>query len=257
MSEGTTPAVDERKLGKLAPVFSPKRINIEELQRFGLQAPRYWRVDWRKKVDAARLGMLLNNRLGCCTWSSKGHQVQTWTAWTGQQATIPDEAIERNYSASSGYVPGQPATDKGDTIEHVLEWWKAHDLAGHKVDGWCYASGVSGMRTAIWLFGGVDIGLMLPRTCKGQDVWRYVTNQGDGAPGTWGGHDVNVIDYDDSQQLFICITWGGYKAMSYPFFAAYCDEARGLASRDWLQVNEATPSDLNWDEVMQWINQGT
>jgi hypothetical protein len=245
------------KFGKLPAVIDPQAKLVADItDKYRLTPPRYYRVDWSRKLNVPTLGTLLNTQIGCCTCSSKGHDIQLWTAWTGVQAVIPDADILHMYEAISGYN-GTHSTDTGATIKSSLDYWLAHGLSGHKLDGYGLVEpgDLDAMRAAIWIFGSVDIGLMLPRTCIPQVIWRVVSLSGDGAPGSAGGHDVNVIGYDDHKQLFTCITWGHLKYMSYSFWKAYCDEAYALASKEWLLKNvELTPSDVSWDQVIADLN---
>ncbi len=98
------------------------------------------------------------------------------------------------------------------------------------------------VKDAIWLFGGVYIGLALPVSAQSQDVWVVPAGglSGDGAPGSWGGHAVYVVAYD--ARGLTCITWGRLKRMSWNFWAAYCDEAYGLLAKDWFEASGEAPS---------------
>jgi len=247
----------DMKFGKLSAEHDPKAVPLSDItRRFRLNiAGRLWRVAWSKKVNEQALGTLGNTRVGNCSIASKLHQIQTWTAWTGTQAVFSDKQAIDIYSRITGY-DGTHATDKGDTIVHVLRSWLREPFEGYQLSGAVTLSpgSIDDIKNAIWIFGGADVGLMLPRTCLHQEVWRLVSRSGDGAPGSAGGHDVNIVEFDDHQRLLKCQTWGHNKWMSYNFFNAYCDEGYGLASKDWLMSNKETPSDLNWDEVLAEIN---
>jgi hypothetical protein len=241
------------KLGKLPPVHDLRTKSFGDLvHKFGLVAPPYYRVDWSRKLNVPALGTLLNTRLGNCTCASKGHDLQLWTAWTGVQASVTDAEILRMYEAISGYN-GTPQTDKGATILSALQWWNHNPIAGVTLDGYAGVEpgNITAAKTAIWNFGSLDIGLLLPNTCLDQVTWRYVQSTGAGAPGSAGGHDVSVIGYDDHAQLCTLITWGHTKQMSYKFFEVYCDEAWALACKSWvLASNHLTPSDINWTALL-------
>ncbi len=242
------------KFGKLAPQFDTRTKSFGDIaEKYGLAVPPYWRVDWSRNLILPALGTLLNTELGCCTCSSKGHDIQLWTAWgAGPQAVIQGASILAMYKAISGYN-GTPATDRGATILSALQYWNHNPIDGHKLDGYAAVEpgNLAAAKAAIWTFGNLDIGLLLPETCLQQGVWRYVQSGGAGAPGSAGGHDVNLIAYDDHAQLFTCITWGHLKKLSYQFYQVYCDEAWALASKDWLMTsNHLTPSDINWTSLI-------
>jgi hypothetical protein len=61
--------------------------------------------------------------------------------------------------------------------------------------------------------------------------------EGDGAPGSLGGHCVYVVGYDP--RGLTCITWGKLQRMSWNFWWAYCDESYGLLSKDWIAKGKA------------------
>jgi len=73
-------------------------------------------------------------------------------------------------------------------------------------------------------------------------VWDLNTLNGDGAPGSWGGHCVYVPKYDANG--FTCITWGGLKRMTNAFWEAYCDEAHALLGADFIGAN-GSPQGFN------------
>jgi hypothetical protein len=254
----SAPAPIVGRFGKLPAAHDPRAKPLAEIaKRYKLTSPRYFRVDWSRKLNVGAMGTLLNTTLGDCTCASKGHDIQMWTAWTGVQAIIADADILAMYKAISGYN-GTPASDVGATIVDALAYWLQHGIAGHQLAGYAQAEpgNLDEIRTAIWNFGNCDIGLQLPETCLSQGVWRLVSRSGAGAPGSAGGHDVNVIGYDDHAQLLTCITWGHLKQMSYAFYQFYCDEAWALASKEWLLAsNHLTPSDVDWTTLLADLNE--
>jgi hypothetical protein len=56
---------------------------------------------------------------------------------------------------------------------------------------------------------------------------------------------VAVVGYDARGLTFV--TWGATKAMTWRFWATYCDEAYALLSRDWLDATSRTPEGLDLD----------
>jgi hypothetical protein len=222
-------------------------------------------------------GMMLNDRLGCCTIAAVGHAVQTWTANAlGRELTVPDSAILNYYQQWDGYNPAAPATDQGGVELDVLNHWRKQGFNGESLDAFaavdvgagdaghaarlaafrkkgsesqgsnsqfpipqqdnlpspspvpeslipspacgpqpfgghrpvspvpCPESSIpnSGFQipdiaTAIWLFGGVYIGVELPIAAQTQDVWDVPANPGaEDEPGSWGGHAVYLVGYD-------------------------------------------------------------
>jgi len=190
-------------------------------------------ADWTKGI--ASWGMMLNDKLGCCTIAGAAHAVQVWTANTGKIRTLPDATVKKYYEKWDGYVPGKPSTDCGGIELDVLNDWQKHALAGNKLLAFAdpEPANLTEIRQSIALFGGVYIGLALPLTAQTQQVWDVAPKGGAKAkPGSWGGHCVFVPRYDKNG--FTCITWGGLKTMTLAFWKKYCDEAHTLFGKDWL-----------------------
>ena len=145
--------------------------------------------------------------------------------------TIPDSTNLEYYGKWDGYDPANPASDQGGVELDVLNQWRQQGFDGHPLDAYAAielgtrdtGNGIPEdlLRAAIWLFGGCYIGLELPLTAQGQDVW-YVASGKSGVrspkseasayesgvkvqprltddpsdPGSWGGHAVYLVGYD-------------------------------------------------------------
>jgi len=82
-------------------------------------------------------GMMLNDRLGCCTIAAIGHAVQTWTANAlGRELTVPDSSILEYYEKWDGYDPADPATDQGGVEIDVLNDWRQQGFGGVSLDAY-------------------------------------------------------------------------------------------------------------------------
>lgn len=194
-------------------------------------------------------GEMLNDSLGCCTIAAVGHAVQVWTACTtGAMASVPDSVIQRYYSQWDGYDPTDPTTDQGGIALDVLNNWRTQGFAGHKLLAHVVVSSqnIEMVKQAINLFGGVYIGVSLPLSAQGQDVW----NVGSGpsaAVGSWGGHCVYVVGYDATGVT--CITWGKLQRMTWNFWSRYVDEAHPLLSPDFIAANNYAPNGLDLQQL--------
>ncbi len=233
-------------------------------------------------------GMMLNDKLGCCTIAAVGHALQSWTRNAlGRELTVPDSTVLEYYEKWDGYNPANPATDQGGIELDVLNDWRQQGFDGQSLNAFAaveFADGDGGngaranlVETAIWLFGGIYIGLELPLSAQAQDVWDIDAGaaSSDSAPGSWGGHAVYVVGYDvptedrnskidirnspanfefpvspcgpkpsgdGSNFLLTCVTWGQLKKMTWAWFEKYCSEAYALVSTDWLKTNGVAPS---------------
>jgi hypothetical protein len=225
------------KLGRKAIKTDSRTLKLAKYLTPALPTPPVAR-DWTCGVTD--FGMMLNDQLGDCTIAGCGHAVQVWSLNTGQEVTISDAAIKSAYAAWDGYVPGDDSTDNGGVELDVLNNWHQTGLDGHVLGAFAAANtkNLMEIQQAISLFGGVYIGLNLPVTAQQQTVWDVVSAEGgDAEPGSWGGHCVYVVAYDQSS--FTCITWGKVLKMTAAFWQAYCDEAYALLGADWLKDGNA------------------
>lgn len=207
-------------------------------------------VDWLSKLPPF-LGFMLNDQLGDCTCAAIGHIIQAWTGNNGTMLTLPDDAILKAYEGACGYVPGNPATDRGGVEMGVLNYWRNIGVGGYKVDAFVslQPQNREHVKLAVDMFGGAYIGLALPLTAQTQDVWSLAAGHGRAAtPGSWGGHAVVVEAYDPHG--LTCITWGEKKRMTWSFWDVYCDEAYAMISPLWATKGKAAPSGFDYAQLL-------
>ena len=198
------------------------------------------------------LGMMLNNTLGDCTCAAVGHVIQQWTAEAQKkQVIIPDPDILKLYEVVGHYNPDNPKTDRGAIEINVLNYWLANPFVGNKLSAFCALEpqNLQDIKDAVYIFGNCYIGLQMPLSAQGQTVWTLPPGgaTGKGAPGSWGGHAVPIVAYD--ARGLTCITWGELIRMTWQFWNAYCDEAYGLLSPDWIAAGKA-PSGFDSQQLI-------
>jgi hypothetical protein len=149
----------------------------------------------------------------------------------GQEVTPPDPVVLQYYEKWDGYNPSNPKSDQGGDELTVLNDWRKQKFSGHPLMAFADTDPQDELhvKQAIFLFGGLYIGLQLPISAQTQDVWDVASGPS-GQPGSWGGHCVFVPDYDAN--YLTCITWGQLKKMTWAFWGTYCDEAHALLSPD-------------------------
>lgn len=232
-----TTTIAARKLGKL-----PVRVDVRTLP-----LARY--------VDIAELPtpparfdetanvhdwpMYANDRIGDCTTAAAGHMIEAWTAAANGTATeIPESAVLTAFDAVKIV---DPQTGEEGAVElDVLKYWRKTGIGGHAIGAFARVSLVDQrlVRSGTWLFGGLYLGLALPVTAQTQDTWDWTGSlTGPAAPGSWGGHAVDVVGYDD--EAMTIVTWGSLKQMTWSFFERYCDEAYSILSNDFLAAGKA------------------
>jgi len=227
-----------RMLGKLPPRRDRRTLKLGRYTKKLAPAPR----ECDRTAKVTNLGMMFNDTVGDCTCAAVGHVIQVWTANQGAQYVVPDTSILELYEDVSGYNPQDPSSDQGAVEIDVLNYWRKHPLVGHSL--LAYASikpqATEEIRQAVYYFGAAYVGVALPLTAQNQSgTWTVTSLKGDGAPGSWGGHAVPIVAYDQHTVTFI--TWGSYQKASWNWLWAYLDECYALLGLDWLGTSGKTP----------------
>lgn len=191
-------------------------------------------INWYEKVTA--LPIYMNDSIGDCALAAPGHSTGVWTANTTKEIILPDSAILAAYRAVGGYVPGRPDTDNGSNMQDVLAYWRLHGIGGYKIlnSAQIDIKFINLVKLAIQWFGSIYIGVNLPAYLQDfTGVWDRPSNlAGDNAPGTWGGHAIEISAYDANTAT--CSTWGAKQQMTWSWFSAYADEGYAPFSLDWI-----------------------
>jgi hypothetical protein len=233
----TTPLDTQLRLGKL-----PARTDIRTLRlrryidRAALPLPP-------TAIDLARAvpewPMYANDRLGDCTTAAAGHMIEVWTAAAhGLAEEISERAV---VDAFERVKLVDPVTgDEGAVELDVLKLWRNTGIGGHRIGAFASVSSLDRelVRTGAYLFGGLYIGLQLPQTAQEQELWDWTHRlDGPAAPGSWGGHAVDIVAYDSHG--LTAVTWGRLQLMTWSFWDRYCDEAYCILSNDFLEKGRA------------------
>lgn len=227
-----TPIDTTYRLGKL-----PVRVDLRTLRlaryvdRAALPAPPPT-FDLSRPV--LEWPMYANDRLGDCTTAAAGHMIEAWTAAVaGSPVEVSEQAVVAAFDAVKVV---DPFTGEEGAIElDVLKLWRSSGIGGHKIGAFASVSVHDRplVQTGAYLFDGLYIGLQLPATAQDQDVWDWTGRlDGPAAPGSWGGHAVDVVAYDEGGPTVV--TWGRLQRLSWSFWEHYCDEAYCLISDDFL-----------------------
>jgi hypothetical protein len=195
-------------------------------------------------------GMLANDQVGDCTAAAVYHLIQLWLSNNSIAFTPTDAEAIALYSNTSSY----PNADDGAAEIDVLKYWaKTGVPTSIGTDVVTFASlnprDLNQLKLSIEWFGGAYLGVDLPITAQDQTAeWDVVSTSGDGAAGSWGGHAVCAVAYD--QQTFTVVTWGQLMKVSNAFMQAYLEEAYAVVSQDWLVDSGISPPGLNWAGLM-------
>ena len=244
------------KLGKHPPRHDPRNLLMAKY----LAAPEVLpaappSVTWSAKVS--EWPMYSNDKVGDCTCAGIGHMIEAWSANAGALSLPSDSSVLQMYENVTGYNPaltdadGNNPTDNGANETDVLNYMRSVGLGGHKVDAYVSVNPASSLevKQAIYLFGGLYIGLALPLTAQRQEIWDCVAEWSEEvAPGSWGGHAVNVVDYAPDGHLTV-VTWGALKEMTNAFWLEYCDEAWAIVSRDFFDAQGHDPAGFDFAQL--------
>jgi len=241
------------KLGKQVARHDPRTLLLASYATAGLPAPPPT-CDLTTKITS--WGMMENDQLGDCTCAAAGHLIMEWLVNTGKQTATPtDEQIVAAYSAITGYNPTTGANDNGAVEIDVLNYWRQSGIAGHKIGAYVAVepSNHVHIMDSVYMFEGCYIGLQLPLSAQDQvknhQPWSVPPGgaTGNGAKGSWGGHAVPVVAYD--QRGVTCVTWGALQMMTWSFWEAYCDEAYAILSEDYLDGTKKSPLGFSMEQL--------
>jgi hypothetical protein len=240
------------KLGKRAPRVDPRTLRLAKYAK--AMPPPPSAVGW-PAVASESWPMDANDTLGDCTCAAVAHLIQLFTACAkGAPVVMPTDLVVQLYEKACGYNPADPSTDQGGVEIDVLNFWRNTGVQVQEGLGFppdkitAYASvnpaNQVETRQAIAAFGGLYLGLALPKSAQGQTggVWDVVAGP-DSEAGSWGGHAVPVIGYD-ATGLYV-VTWGAGQKMTWAFWAAYVDEAYAILTPDWIESEGTSPSGLD------------
>ena len=225
------------KLGKLPVQTDVRTLRLARyVDRSALPTPP-------SSIDLARpvhdWPMYANDRIGDCTCAAAGHMIEAWTAASsGKAVEVTEKAV---LDAFNHVKTVDPTTgEEGANELDVLKYWRKEGIGGHTIGAFAAISVDDRqlLETGAYLFGGLYIGIELPITAQDQQEWNWTGKlQGPAAPGSWGGHAVDVVGY--AKDRLTVVTWGALKEMTWSFWEYYCDEAYCLISADFLEAGKS------------------
>lgn len=242
------------KLGKKAPRYDERTLHLADYLNTDVLPTIPSQMSWSAKVP--QWYMMHNDTVGDCTCAAAGHQIMAWTANASSEVIPSDNDIIAAYSAVSGYDPSTGENDNGAVEIDVLNYWRKTGIANHKIDAYVALEprNHAHIKASIYLFGGCYIGLALPLSAQNQRVWS-VTRGPNAEPGSWGGHAVPCIAFD--QHYITVVTWGSLMKMTWSFWDRYCDEGYAILSKDFINSNSTAPNSIDWASLQQDLNNVT
>ncbi|HUK45908.1 MAG TPA: hypothetical protein VLV28_11490 [Gaiellaceae bacterium] len=245
------------KLGKLPARVDPRTLSLARYVDRGVLPQPPPQLDLSGAVPS--WPMYGNDRIGDCTTAAAGHMIEAWSgAATGRAVEISEQAVLAAFDSVKVVDP--ETGEEGARELDVLRLWRSAGIGGHRIGA--FAQVTRGdhdlVRTGAYLFGGLLIGVQLPLRAVDQDVWDWTGRlDGPDAPGSWGGHAVDVVGYDDAG--LTSVTWGALKRLTWSFWDRYCDEAWCAIGADFLE-NGRSPEGFDLPALehdLQLVTQGS
>lgn len=172
-----------------------------------------------------------NQSIGLCAIAAPAHKVRWLDQLNKRPPRVDTNAVVAQYSALTGYVPGDESTDNGTYALDVFKAWRSSGLFGlAPITAFAQVNYLDReeVAKATFLAGGVFLALSLPKRCaagdpRDVDIWD-VPADGDFG-GELGGHMVWLHGS-------CCNSWGRQivvtpeliAARAYDAFVAFGDD---------------------------------
>jgi hypothetical protein len=237
-TEATNAVIDsKRRLGKLPPKFDKRTLTLPgyiEKRRLP-KVPKTHALS-KKTLSAmgGRVGMMLNDVLGCCTIAALGHSHQAWSVYGGKPWRPTDDEIVEAYDRVNG------GEDNGAYMLDVLNMARKEGIGGNRIFAYVSINPLNHdqVRTAHYLFGNLYFGANLPVSAQDQKVWDVVEGNGS-EPGSWGGHAMNAWDLTPTG--LVVPTWGAMQRMTWAWWDRYVDECYTILEEDYVGEDKRSP----------------
>ncbi len=221
----------------LTPLGAPPAVSDDWTAAVAKQAPSGW-------------GMYLNEQLGCCVCADTAHQIMLHTANAGTIVIPTDNDVLTNYEAVGGYVPGNPATDRGCDETSECAYLENTGMAGQKSAGTAMIdpANLDHIRWAVQLFGACRLGITV--TDQMMSDFQSGTPWTSMAGNVEGGHDVPIVRYDAT--FAWVVTWARLQPVSWGLLAqsACLQEAHAEVWPDFCSASGAAPNGLNLQALL-------
>lgn len=227
-----------RRLGRIRPTAEQLRrvIPLASFVRRGSSPPLPDRVDYASIAPRALNAMLANDQWGDCTIAAALHGLTLARAVRpgGHDTPATDDEAVRQYHTICG------RGDPGCVIIHVLDYLRDTGLAAagvtSRADGyaWLAPGDIELARLAVYLLGGIHLGINLPQEwyerASSTSVWAPTDSP------IIGGHSVQVVGYEpDGVRI---ATWGQTPLMTWAAYAdaRWVEERYAILHADWYDA---------------------
>lgn len=168
---------------------------------------------------------------GDCVFADAGHITMLTNKLARHPIQITGKEVVSDYSALTGYVIGNDASDQGTEMREALGYRRSTgvvDVNGnrHKIGAYVAINlkDWEELRAATYVFTAVSIGFEFPSTAWTQFHAGRPWDLTDTNSPIEGGHDVPVIGFATPERAGV-VTWGDRQGMTRAFYEQYADEA--------------------------------
>lgn len=183
-------------------------------------------------------GMLGNDRVGDCTVAGAMHAVMLWNKIAGRNVNFTTLDAIDDYSAISGYRPGDPSTDNGADMVAVAKYWRQTGIRDntatrHRITAYLgvNVSLLDHVYAAAYLFDAVGLGVNITSSCEDQfdrgEPWSVVHSDS-----VEGMHFVPLIS--KSAAGLGVVTWGAFQLITEEWLRANLVEVVAYLSEESL-----------------------
>lgn len=235
------------KLGKLPAQYDPKQIHLTDIVTSVSPVIAPVGFDSTNTIGSITYnwGMLGNDQVGNCVIAGGEHETMILVHdGTGLVAPFNDSTAIGDYSTITGYVPGDPSTDRGTDMGAAMRYRRnvgLKDATGalHKVGAYVALEpgNWNELLEALYAFRVVGIGIEFPQSAMDQfnagKPWSVVKGSS-----IEGGHYIPVVGHATLNYVWL-ITWGRKIKMGKGFYQKYNDESYAFISPEMLKNNKS------------------
>lgn len=245
------------KLGAKKPTFYKHMPSFKDLPSFNLpKAPP--RLD-RSGINPAPQ-MFNNDKIGDCTAAGVANAALAFSALNGFYPVIDTASVVNFYSATSGYVPGNPNTDQGADPTAVLTYlarngFKAPNETLVALFGMISTEDRNALGNVMNIAGVVYGAFAMTLSDQYAVSNGYpldIASPGDQTPYSWGGHLMDIWSYEgleDSDRVWL-LTWGQIYPTTWRWIESRMVAAYGVLFRQLLDVTGHNQLKQDWGSMI-------
>jgi hypothetical protein len=200
--------------------------------------------------------------VGDCTSAARSHIIDAITASAGSPVVMSCDQTLAFYSASTGYVVGNPSTDQGGDEVTVLTTWRDRGQAidGHSIVAYMTVDASRGeafVKSVLYTFENLYYGMELA------DPWLEISGDGfvwdvGAPPNPSSGHAVPALGAN--AQGTKVNSWGRRGTLTWAANEEFTSESNGgnlfvvLTPEIIERATQKTPNGVDWDGLQAMIN---